>query len=83
MHGTQHPMWHSIAHDYLTVMASSVVSEQAFSSAGITISKRHNCLNADIFEALQCIKLLIQQDLMTRVFPTLANEEIALDLANS
>ena len=83
MHGTQYPMWRSIARDYLAVMASSVASERAFSSAGITISKRRNCLDADIIEVLQCIKSLIQQDLMTRVFPTLANEEIALDLADS
>ena len=64
-------------------MASSVASERAFSSAGITISKHRNHLNADIIEALQCIKSLIQQDLMTRVFPTLADEEITLDLADS
>ena len=83
MHGTQYPTWRSIARDYLAVMASSVASEWAFSSAGITISKRRNRLDADIVEALQCIKSLIQQDLMTRVFPTLADEEIALDLADS
>ena len=83
MHGTQYLTWRSIACDYLAVMASSVASERAFSSAGITISKRRNRLDADIVEALQCIKSLIQQDLMTRVFPTLADEEIALDLADS
>ena len=83
MHGTQYPTWRSIACDYLTVMASSVASVQAFSSAGITISKHRNRLDADIVEALQSIKSLIQQDLMTRVFPTLADEEIALNLADS
>ena len=44
--------------NYLTVMASSIASEQTFSAAGITISKRHNCLNRDIVEALQCLKSL-------------------------
>ena len=39
-------------------MASSVSSEQAFSSAGITLSKRRNRLKGDIVEALQCLKCL-------------------------
>ena len=38
-------------------MASSVSSERAFSSAGITISKCRNRLKADIVEALQCLSL--------------------------
>ena len=60
-------------------MASSVSSERAFSSAGITISKRCNRLNADIIEALQGLKSLIQQDLMVRVATTVADEEQDLD----
>jgi hypothetical protein len=39
-------------------MASSVSSERAFSSAGITLSKRRNRLKGDIVEALQCLKCL-------------------------
>jgi hypothetical protein len=45
-------------------MASSVSSERAFSSAGITISKRRNRLKGDIVEALQCLKCLIHKDLL-------------------
>ena len=60
-------------------MASSVSSERAFSSAGITISKRRNRLDADIIEALQGLKSLIQQDLMVRVATTVADEEQDLD----
>ena len=45
-------------------MASSVSSEQAFSSAGITLSKHHNCLKGDIVEALQFLKFLDQKDLI-------------------
>ena len=56
MNGTRYPTWHSIACDYLAVMASSVSSERAFSAAGITISKRRNRLNGDIAEAVQCLK---------------------------
>jgi len=47
-------------------MASSVSSERAFSSAGITISKRRNRLKADIVEALQCLKCLYHTDLIFR-----------------
>jgi hypothetical protein len=45
-------------------MASSVSSEQAFSSAGITISKRHSCLKGDIVEALQALKYAIHCNLL-------------------
>ena len=83
MRGSRYPTWRSIARDYLAVMVSSVASERAFSSAGITISKRCSRLDGDIVEALQCLKSLIQQDLMSRAFPTLAEEEIFLDHADN
>lgn len=51
-------------------MASSVSSERAFSSAGITISKRCNRLKGDIVEALQFLKCLIRRDLVFRENPT-------------
>jgi hypothetical protein len=63
-------------------MASSVSSERAFSSAGITISKRCNCLDGDIVEALQCLKSLLNQDVSLNVFPTVADEESLLDSAD-
>ena len=63
-------------------MASSVSSEREFSSAGITICKRRNRLDADIVEALQCLKSLIHQDLMARDVITIANEEQELDSAD-
>jgi len=47
-------------------MASSVSSERAFSSAGITISKRQNRLKGDIVEALQCLKCFYHHDLIFR-----------------
>lgn len=47
-------------------MASSVSSERAFSSAGITISKRRNRLNPDIIEALQFLKCLYRRELLFR-----------------
>ncbi|OJA08859.1 hypothetical protein AZE42_01727, partial [Rhizopogon vesiculosus] len=51
----RYPVCASLARDFLSVMATSVSSERAFSSAGITISKRGNRLKADIVEALQCL----------------------------
>ncbi len=47
-------------------MASSVSSERAFSASGITISKRHNRLKADIVEALQFLKCGFHHDLIFR-----------------
>jgi hypothetical protein len=47
-------------------MSSSVSSECAFLSAGITISKRRNRLRGDIVEALQCLKCLIHRNLLFR-----------------
>ena len=63
-------------------MASSIASERAFSSTGITISKRCNRLNGDIVEALQCLKSLNSQDVMSTVFPNVADEERFLDDAD-
>lgn len=60
-------------------MASSVSSERAFSSAGITISKRRNRLDGDIVEALQCLKSFIHEDIMVRDSNTVAEEEAELD----
>jgi hypothetical protein len=60
-------------------MASSVSSERAFSSAGITLSKRRNRLQADIVEALQFLKCLFQNDLIFREVRTVEEEEVILD----
>jgi hypothetical protein len=56
-------------------MASSVSSERAFSSAGITISKRRNRLKGDIVEALQFLKCLIRRDLFFRVPEALVDND--------
>lgn len=71
-------------------MASSVSSERAFSSAGITISKRRNRLKADIVEALQCLKCMIHRNLIFRSDPavSIADEieeefDIPIDIGDS
>jgi len=45
-------------------MASSVSSERAFSSSGITITKRRSRLKGDIVEALQVLKSAIRKDIL-------------------
>jgi len=55
-------------------MASSVSSERAFSSAGITVSKRRNRLKPDIIEALQVLKCMYHRDLLFREEPSTALE---------
>jgi len=71
---TRYPVWASLARDYLPVMASSVSSERAFSSAGITISKRCSRLKPDIVEALQFLKCLHRRELIYREEPSTITE---------
>ena len=56
-------MWRSLAWDFLSVMASSVSSERAFSQAGILITRRRGHLRAKFVEALQCVKVAYQNKL--------------------
>ena len=72
----RYPVWASLARDHLAIMASSVSSERAFSSAGITISKRRNRLKPDVVEALQCLKFMIKRDLFFRFDPSIAADEM-------
>ncbi|EJD33928.1 hypothetical protein AURDEDRAFT_30808, partial [Auricularia subglabra TFB-10046 SS5] len=53
---SQLPKWESFASDYLAIMASSVSSERAFSSAGIMITKRRSGLKGDTVEALKTLQ---------------------------
>src|ERR1700720_4571557 len=61
-------------------LQSSVSSEWAFSSAGITISKRRNRLKGNIVEALQCLKCMIRKNLIFRQDPTLTIAKQIVDL---
>src|SRR5258707_13272166 len=60
-------------------MASSVSSERAFSAAGITLSKRRKRLKGDIVEALECLKCLLQRDIIFREVVTAADLEKELE----
>ncbi|EIW81724.1 hypothetical protein CONPUDRAFT_17197, partial [Coniophora puteana RWD-64-598 SS2] len=51
-----YPVWGSLARDYLSIMASSVSSERAFSAAAEVITKRRNRLGGDVVEAIQVLR---------------------------
>ena len=72
-------MWALLAADHLAVMASSVSSERAFSSAGITISKHRSRLKGDIVEALQCLKCMLRHELIFREPEPCTATETALE----
>ncbi|PPR07905.1 hypothetical protein CVT24_002800 [Panaeolus cyanescens] len=66
LNASRYPTFASLARDYLAIMAASVSSERAFSSAGITISKRRNRLKGDVVEAIECLKCIFHHDLLFR-----------------
>ncbi|KIK79585.1 hypothetical protein PAXRUDRAFT_64478, partial [Paxillus rubicundulus Ve08.2h10] len=51
----QYPVWDSLAQNYLSIMATSVSSERAFSAAALTITKCCNHLKGDVVEAIQVL----------------------------
>ena len=58
------PVWTAIAHDFLAIMVSSVLSDCTFSSVVLTITKCWNHLKGDVVEALQVMKCLLHHDLV-------------------
>ena len=55
-HVKEFPIISDMARDYLTIQATSVPSEQAFSIAGNTISKTRNRLLPETARACLCLK---------------------------
>jgi hypothetical protein len=55
-HQLQFPTLSRMARDYLAIQGSSTASEHAFSSGGLTGTKRRNRLIKDVFENLQLLK---------------------------
>ena len=79
LNAQQYPVWASLACDYLSIMATSVSSERAFSAAALTITKHRNRLKADIVEAIQVLRMLYNHDLMFREAPPSSALELALE----
>jgi hypothetical protein len=57
----QYPTLSRIARDYLSIQATSVASEQAFSIAGKTISEVRNRLDGESARAILCLKSWIHK----------------------
>ena len=55
-HLNEFPVLSNMARDYLTIQATSVASEQAFSIAGNAITKTQNCLLPETVRACLCVK---------------------------
>ena len=53
-----------MARDFLTIQATSVASEQAFSVAGNTITKTRNRLLPETARACLCMKSWLSNDLI-------------------
>ena len=51
-----YPTLFAMAMDYLPIQASSVPCEHVFSSSAETMTKRRNCINVTLMEALQMLK---------------------------
>ncbi len=56
MHQIEFPKLSKIAKDVLAVTATSVPSEEIFSSSGDLISKKRNRLGHDVIESIMCLK---------------------------
>ena len=64
MHTTEFPIICEMARDFLTIQATSVASEQAFSIAGNTITKTRNRLLPETARACLCVKSWISNNLI-------------------
>ena len=54
-HEKDYPVLSQMAKDYLTIQATSVPSERAFSISGLTISKTRNRLDPETARAIICM----------------------------
>jgi hypothetical protein len=63
-HSSEFPIISDMARDFLTIQATSVASEQAFSVAGNTITKTRNRLLPETARACLCMKSWLSNDLI-------------------
>ncbi|KAF4617427.1 hypothetical protein D9613_006423 [Agrocybe pediades] len=71
----QFPALYHVALDILTVQASSVPCERAFSSSKETVTMRRNCLSTELMEVLQFLKYTYRQDRLDLMDGLLSTEE--------
>jgi hAT family C-terminal dimerisation region len=75
-HQTQFPTLARIARDYLAIQGSSVPSERAFSSGGLTDTKFRNRLKPETFEALQILKCCYRDRLIVAEDEAAAHDHV-------
>ena len=63
-HSNEFPVLSNMARDYLTIQATSVASEQAFSIAGNVITKNRNRLLPETSRACLCVKSWMDKNLV-------------------
>jgi hypothetical protein len=63
-HSSEFPIVSDMARDFLTIQATSVASEQAFSVAGNTITKTRNRLLPETVRACLCMKSWLSNNLI-------------------
>jgi hypothetical protein len=66
-HASEFPIISEMARDFLTIQATSVASEQAFSIAGHTITKTRNRLLPETARACLCMKSWISNNLIAEI----------------
>jgi len=74
-HRDEFPTLHAIAMDYLSIQASAVPCERAFSSSAETDTLRRNRINPILMEALQMLKFAFRNDRLDFSTGLLATEE--------
>jgi hypothetical protein len=63
---SEYPILNNIARDFLSVQATSVASEQAFSIAGQVISPQRNRLDPQTARAILCLKSWMQNKIISK-----------------
>lgn len=67
VHANEFPIISEMAKDFLTIQATSVASEQAFSVAGHVITKTQNRLLPETARACLCVKSWISNNLLKEI----------------
>jgi len=64
VHSSEYPILAQMARDYLSIMSTSVPSEQLFSIAGKQITQTRNRLHPDTIQACLCLKSWLEQEIV-------------------
>ena len=81
LHEQTFPTLYAMAMDYLPIQASSVSCERVFSSSSKTDTKKCNCINGLLMEALQMLKFSLKRDCLSvnKCFPNTVEKDMNYD----